>query len=184
VALTIMDMTISPSIRGALEKKPKNAKDFMEKIEEYFKGSPKVNAMTLMSKLVSMKYNGQGSVREHILGMIDLWDKLKDLDYLLNDATLLNHVMLLLPSAFEPFKISYNTSDNKWDITTLIAKCSQEEERIHSQNLDISNDVRHEGHRGKNKRVICSNRANKDKKLYDAPKKDGLSSSKSPLCYH
>jgi hypothetical protein len=156
----------------------------MEKIEEYFKGSSKANAMTFMSKLVSMKYNGQGSVREHILGMIDLWDKLKDLDYLLNDATLLNHVMLLLPSAFEPFKISYNTSDNKWDITTLIAKCSQEEERIHSQNLDISNVVRHEGHRGKNKRVICSNRANKDKKLYDAPKKDGLSSSKSPLCYH
>jgi hypothetical protein len=59
VALTIMDMTISPSIRGALEKKSKNAKDFMEKIEEYFKGSPKVNAMTLMSKLVSMKYDGQ-----------------------------------------------------------------------------------------------------------------------------
>jgi hypothetical protein len=45
VALTIMDMTISPSIRGALEKKPKNAKDLIEKIEEYFKGSSKANAM-------------------------------------------------------------------------------------------------------------------------------------------
>jgi hypothetical protein len=53
-----MDMTISLSIRGALENKPKNAKDFMENIEAYFKESPKANAMTVMSKLVSMKYNG------------------------------------------------------------------------------------------------------------------------------
>jgi hypothetical protein len=52
VALMIMDMTISPAIRGTLEKKPKNAKDFMEKIEEYFKGSAKANAMTLLSKLI------------------------------------------------------------------------------------------------------------------------------------
>jgi hypothetical protein len=77
-----------------------------------------------------MKYNGQGSVREHILGMIDLQDKLKDLDCPLIDATLLNHVMLSLPSVFEPFKINYNGSGNKWDIATLVAKCSQEEERI------------------------------------------------------
>jgi hypothetical protein len=131
VALTIMDIAISPTIRGSLEK-PKNAKDFMEKIEEYFKGSAKANAMILMSKLMSMKYNGHGSVREHILGMIDLQDKLKDLDCPLNDVTLLHHVMLSLASVFEPFKISYNTSDQKWDIIMLIAKCSQEEERIRS----------------------------------------------------
>jgi hypothetical protein len=126
-----MDIAISPTIRGSLEK-PKNAKDFMEKIEEYFKGSAKANAMILMSKLMSMKYNGHGSVREHILGMIDLQDKLKDLDCPLNDVTLLHHVMLSLASVFEPFKISYNTSDQKWDIIMLIAKCSQEEERIRS----------------------------------------------------
>ena len=29
VALNIMDMTISPTIRGALEKEPKSAKRFM-----------------------------------------------------------------------------------------------------------------------------------------------------------
>jgi hypothetical protein len=37
-----------------------------------------------------------GNVREHILGMIDFRDKLKDLDCPLNDATLLHHVMLSL----------------------------------------------------------------------------------------
>jgi hypothetical protein len=53
-----------------------------------------------------------------------------------------------------------------------------------SQNPDFANIIRHEGHKGRNKRVIHSKRAKKDKKPYEAPKKDGSSSSKGPLCYH
>jgi len=50
VALMIINMTINPVIRGALTKNPKNnAKDFMVKVEEYFKGSTKANASTLRS---------------------------------------------------------------------------------------------------------------------------------------
>ena len=37
VALMIMDMTISPTIRGALEKEPKNAKNFLTNIETYLR---------------------------------------------------------------------------------------------------------------------------------------------------
>ena len=39
VALMVMDLTISPTIRGALEKEPKDAKSFMTNIETYFKCS-------------------------------------------------------------------------------------------------------------------------------------------------
>ncbi|RLM57698.1 uncharacterized protein C2845_PM18G03990 [Panicum miliaceum] len=94
VALSLMNMTINPSIRGALDKEPKNAKDFMDKIESYFKGSDKANASTLLSQIVKAKYNGQGSVREHIMGMVNMRDKLRDLDCPLNDAALLHHVMM------------------------------------------------------------------------------------------
>ncbi|RLN07400.1 uncharacterized protein C2845_PM11G25830 [Panicum miliaceum] len=55
VALSLMNMTINPSIRGALDKEPKNAKDFMDMIESYFKGSDKANASTLLSQLVKAK---------------------------------------------------------------------------------------------------------------------------------
>ena len=72
----------------------------MTSIEEYFKGSTKSNASTLLSQLMSAKYNGQGNVREHIMGMVDIRDKLKDLDCPLNDATLLHHVMISLPPVF------------------------------------------------------------------------------------
>ena len=34
VAHMVMDLTISPTIRGALEKEPKSAKSFMSSIEE------------------------------------------------------------------------------------------------------------------------------------------------------
>jgi len=100
IALMVMDFTISLTIRGALEKEPKSAKSFMTSIEEYFKGSTKSNANTLLSQLMSAKYNGQGNVREHIMGMVDIRDKLKDLDCPLNDATLLHHVMISLPPVF------------------------------------------------------------------------------------
>ena len=120
VTLMVMDLIISPTIRGALEKEPKSAKSFMTSIEEYFKGSTKSNASTLLSQLMSAKYNGQGNVREHIMGMVDIRDKLKDMDCPLNDATLLHHVMISLPPVFDPFKVNYNGSDKQWDITTLV----------------------------------------------------------------
>lgn len=80
VALMIMEQTINPAIRGAIEKHPKSAVHFMEKVEEYFKGSSKANASTLLTKLMNTKYDGQGSVREHIMSLVDLRDKLNDLN--------------------------------------------------------------------------------------------------------
>jgi hypothetical protein len=54
MALMIMDMTINLTIRGALNENPKNANNFMEKVEEYFEGSTKANASTLLSKLMNV----------------------------------------------------------------------------------------------------------------------------------
>jgi hypothetical protein len=54
----IMDNAIVPTIRGALPKTVDNAKTFMDKIEEHFKGSSKANASIVMSKLMQVKYDG------------------------------------------------------------------------------------------------------------------------------
>lgn len=86
------------------------------------------------------------------MGMVNIRDKLKDLVCPFNDATLLHHVMISLPPIFEPFKINYNGSDQKWDIPTLVAKCSQEEEMLLSQNPKLVNHVRQDGYKIKNKR--------------------------------
>ena len=120
VAHMVMDLTISPTIRGALEKEPKSAKSFMTSIEEYFKGSIKANASSLLPQLMFAKYNGQGNAREHIMGMVNIRDKLKNLDCSLKDATLLHHIMISLPPVLGPLKVNYSGSDKQWDITTLV----------------------------------------------------------------
>jgi hypothetical protein len=129
VAFKIMDDAIDPAIRGALPKTANNAKTFMAKIEEHFKGSSKVNASILMSKLMQAKYDGRGNVHEHILNMIDMSNKLKDLECPLPKPYVIHYIMMSLPSCFGNFKINYNSSDKKWTTAELIANLSQEEER-------------------------------------------------------
>ena len=82
VALMIMNNSINPAIRGALPKEPKDAKSFMAKIEH---GSSKAIASILMIKILQAKYDGQGSVREHIMKQIDMSNKLNDLKMPLPD---------------------------------------------------------------------------------------------------
>jgi hypothetical protein len=139
VTLMIMDHSIDTVIRGALPKSPKSDKDFMAKIEEHFQGSPKSNASMLMTKMMHAKYDGRGSVREHILKMIDMSNKLKDLEMPLPEPYVIHYILLSLSSIFENFKINYNGSDKKWTTAELIAKCSQEEERLRTENKDYVN---------------------------------------------
>jgi hypothetical protein len=60
VTFMIMDNAIDPAIREALAKTADNAKTFMTKNEEYFKGSSKANASILMSKLMHASIMGVG----------------------------------------------------------------------------------------------------------------------------
>jgi hypothetical protein len=134
VALMIMDNAINPAIRGALPKNLENANTFMAQIEEHFQGSSKANDSIFMTKMMQAKYDGRGSVREHILKMIDMSNKLKDLECPLLDPYVIHCVMMSLQHVVGNFKINYNSSDKKWTMVKLIAKVSQEEERLRSEN--------------------------------------------------
>jgi hypothetical protein len=101
---------------GALPKKLENAKEFKTKIEEHFQGSSMANAS------MHAKYDGHGSVREHILN-------LKDLEMPLPEPYLVDYIMLSLHAIFDNFKINYNGSDNKWTLAELIAKCKMTENK-------------------------------------------------------
>jgi hypothetical protein len=139
VTLMIMDHSIDTTIRGALPKSPTSAKAFMAKIEEHFHESSKANASMLMTKMMHAKHYGCGSVRKHILKMIDMSNKLKDLEMPLFEPYVVHYILLSLPSIFENFKINYNGSDKKWTTIELIAKSSQEQERLRTENKDYVN---------------------------------------------
>jgi hypothetical protein len=137
VAHMIMDNAIDPAIRGALPKNLENVKAFMAKIEEHFQESSKVDASILMSKMMMTKYDGCGSVQEYIPKMINMPNKLKDLECPLLDLYVIHYAMMSLPPVIGNFKINYNSSDKKWTMDGLIAKLSQEEERLRTQNEKI-----------------------------------------------
>jgi hypothetical protein len=66
--------------------------------------------------------------------MIDMSNKLKDLECPIPDRYLIHYVMMSLPPVFRNFKINYNLSDKKWTMVELITKLSQEEERLRVEN--------------------------------------------------
>jgi hypothetical protein len=73
-------------------------------------------------------------VSEHVLKMIDMSNKRKDLECPLPEPYVIHYIMMSLPSCFGNFKINYNSSDKKWTTTELIANLSQEEERLMTEN--------------------------------------------------
>jgi hypothetical protein len=81
----------------------------------------------LMTKMMNDKYDRYKSVSKHILKLIDVSNKLKDLEMPLPELYLVHYIILPLLDIFDNFKINYNGSDKKWSLAELIAKCSQEE---------------------------------------------------------
>jgi hypothetical protein len=73
---------------------------FMDKTEEHFQGSSKANTSILMTKMMHTKYDRRGSVREHILKMIDMSNKLKDLEMPIPDPYVIHYILMSLPSIF------------------------------------------------------------------------------------
>jgi hypothetical protein len=173
VALMIIDHTIDPVIRGALPKTLSSAKEFMTKIKEHFQGSSKANANMLMTKMMNAKYTGQGSMREHIMKLIDTSNKLKDSEMPLPEPYLIHYIMLSLPIIFDNFKINYNGSDNKWNLAELITKCIQKEEILRAKHKDFVNLIsqdfnRNHGH-GKSGGKSSRQKKGKEKKPYEPP---------------
>ncbi|GJS18788.1 UBN2_2 domain-containing protein [Tanacetum coccineum] len=114
-----------------------NAKEYLSSVEEQFKGTSKAHESTLILKMLTTKYDGVSRVREHIMMMSDMVNKLKGMDMEISEGFLVHFIMTSLPMQFGPFKINYNTQKEKWKMSELIAMCVQEEERLKVEKPDI-----------------------------------------------
>lgn len=128
MATMVMLQTINAGIKGAIPTKNATgvdltAKELLARIEENFKSSSKTYASTLIMKLVGSQYTGQTGIREHILNMCDMANKLKDMKMEISDGFLVHFIMTSLPAQYALFKINYNTNKNTWCITELISYC-------------------------------------------------------------
>ncbi|XP_057792680.1 uncharacterized protein LOC131009390 [Salvia miltiorrhiza] len=74
--------------RGPDSEEITSAKDFLDEIEQRFAKNDKVEMTSLLTSLMSMKYKGQGNVREYIMEMFHLGSKLKALKIELSEELL------------------------------------------------------------------------------------------------
>ncbi|CAN6704556.1 unnamed protein product [Malus baccata var. baccata] len=79
MSILIMQNAMEDHIRGGISSCDL-AKDYMEKIEEKFKRSDKVETGVYLLELINAKYDGVGSVKEHLLKLVNLSNKLNAMD--------------------------------------------------------------------------------------------------------
>ncbi|BBH02191.1 hypothetical protein Prudu_012689 [Prunus dulcis] len=108
--------TISEAVFGGVEE-TKGAKQFMESIERKFKESNKAETKNLMSRLANTKYEG-GSVREHLMGLVDIATKLNMLKVPIDPTYLVHNALDSLP--YDQMKSTYNTLTEDWTMDDLI----------------------------------------------------------------
>jgi hypothetical protein len=130
--LLIIKGSISESIRMAITACP-TAAEYLQKIKRQFTGSSKAYAATLAEQLITKKYTG-GGIRDYILEMSHMANKLATMNMPLPEPFLVQLVFKSLPKEFATFHVNYNTFPENWDIEKLIAMCAQEEARLKNAN--------------------------------------------------
>ncbi|XP_074586892.1 uncharacterized protein LOC141842788 [Curcuma longa] len=77
MSLMIIKRAIPEVFRGAVFKDTTNAKNYLAELEKRFAKSDKAETSTILKSLISMKYKGNGHIREYIMEMSSLASKLK-----------------------------------------------------------------------------------------------------------
>ncbi|WVZ83644.1 hypothetical protein U9M48_030772 [Paspalum notatum var. saurae] len=117
LSLMIMQNSISIGIRGAIldskDDVPFNAKQYLASVEEQFKSSSKAQTSALIMRMATVKYNGAGSVRAHIMMIVDIAAKLKGMEIEISEGYLVHFIMTSLPPQYNAFKINYNSFKEK-----------------------------------------------------------------------
>ncbi|XP_017624704.1 uncharacterized protein LOC108468325 [Gossypium arboreum] len=105
--------SIPEAFRGTEFEEITQAKGFLDEIEKRFAKNDKVGIKSLLTSLMSIKYNGQGNVKEYIMEMFHTTSRIKALKIKLSEELLVLMVLVSLPAQFNQFKISYNCQKEK-----------------------------------------------------------------------
>lgn len=83
-----------------------------------------------MKSLMNASFDEQQSVREHIMELVELGNKLNSLDVTISESFIVHAALNSLPEDYEPLRSSYIAQKDKWSLDELIAICVQQELQI------------------------------------------------------
>ncbi|XP_024158732.1 uncharacterized protein LOC112166189 [Rosa chinensis] len=122
MALICMKKSMTDAVKGGIPDS-ENARVFFNSIADKYKVSDKAETGNLMNKLIKMRFNGQGSIREYIMQGIDTAGKLKGLNVTVEDTFLVYLLLNSLSDQYSHLKSLYNTQKEKWSLDELISIC-------------------------------------------------------------
>ncbi|XP_070022432.1 uncharacterized protein [Nicotiana sylvestris] len=131
----IMKRSISEHIKGAI-KDNGNAKDFLSAIGQKFLESDKAEIGSLINSLSTKKYDLVGSVRDHIMKLVNIATKLNNLGVTITDDFLVHQSLRSLSRQFNQLKSIYNAQKDKWSVDKLIIVCVVEEGGIQREKIE------------------------------------------------
>ena len=184
ICMMIMKKTIPEAFRAIVSDTVTTAKGFLAEIEKRFAKNEKSEISTLLGKLISMKYNGSGNIREYILEMDHITSKLRALKLVLPENLLVHLVLISLPLQFDQLKVSYNCQNEAWSLNQLISHCVQDEERRMKNKTESAHLTSSYKDKGKGKKrqpskeVAYKAPPQKQQKKSDGPKTDD---SRTPI---
>ncbi|CAN6680424.1 unnamed protein product [Malus baccata var. baccata] len=129
MSLLIMQNAMEEHIRGGIPSCAL-AKDYMARIEEKFKSSDKAEIDAYLTALINTKHDGLISVREHLLKLVNISNKLNALEIGITDQFLVHMALYSLSGDYDQIKVNYNTQKETWTINELISICCQGEEMM------------------------------------------------------
>ena len=119
-------MIVVDSIKTILLK-INSTKEFMGLVGEYSQTTDKSLAWTLISSLTTMKFDNSHTMHDHAIEMTNIATRLKTLGMTVNENFLVQFILNSLPSEYDPFQMSYNTTKDKWNVHELHDMLVQEE---------------------------------------------------------
>ncbi|XP_004294439.1 PREDICTED: uncharacterized protein LOC101302915 isoform X2 [Fragaria vesca subsp. vesca] len=111
-AKTLIRTTMIDSIRRSIEE-PDTAWDFLEAISEKYLENDKAEILRLNREFNGMSFSGNDSVREHIMTMMNLNSRLRDLEVGVKDEQVVAQALESLSATYSNLKTTYNASEEK-----------------------------------------------------------------------
>nr|XP_028952408.1 uncharacterized protein LOC114822252 [Malus domestica] len=104
LTLSILEASMTNHVKGGI-KQHDLAVDYFKAIEEKFQEPQKAEIRHYMALLTTYKCEGNGSIRDHILQLLDAAEKLNSMDVHISETQLVFMVLQALPAKYCQLKV-------------------------------------------------------------------------------